>query len=159
MPTAPAISADTLRFVRTCHDLSRAVAQHKAALAKLPTKERHARELANPAIAEAARETEEAWRFRVVELWEASQPKAKEAPAVAAPVAQADQAQAEADRKRAMRRFYACAKAAGLNVQEVEKMKAALSKYLGRPVPSRADLREGQWYELIEAARLGLLAW
>ena len=156
MTTAPAITADTLRFVRTCDDLARAIAQRDGAAARLPKKEAHAVQAGNPAIAEVARETLAAWTFRVGELGGAVEVQAEAAPVkTAKPMREAT----DPCRVKAMRRFYAVAKAAGLDLKEVQKMKAALSKYLGRPVPSRRDLSAGQWAEVSAAIELELLAW
>lgn len=159
-PTAPAITitADTLRFVRLCHDLSRAIAQRDAALAKLPRKEAYALQARNPAIAECARETLAAWTFRAGELGAVAPAVAPAVVAKVAPVPVPVSVVRDC-RVRAMRRFMAVSREAGLNLKEVEAMKAALSKYLGRPVPSRRDLSAGQWCELTEGVTFGLVAW
>lgn len=62
-------------------------------------------------------------------------------------------------RVRAMRAFYAAAKRDGLDVNDAQRMKVALSQYLGCPVPSRRDLSAGQWREAAAGIEFCLLAW
>lgn len=149
------ISADALRFVRCEKSIDRAIAQRNAAARNLPIKERHAIELGKATIAEAARETLAAWTFRCGELG------AIEVPVVAPVAIEAKPARSGADacRVRTMRRFWAVAKSAGLDLKNEEGMKRALSKYFSRPVPSRRDLSIGMWCEAIEGIEFGLLAW
>ncbi len=66
---------------------------------------------------------------------------------------------ADACRVRIMRAFFGTAKRAGLNCKAREAMTAALSKYLGCTIPSRASLSAGHWAEALAAVELGLLAW
>jgi type VI protein secretion system component VasF len=68
--------------------------------------------------------------------------------------------EASTPRVRAMRRFWAASKSAGLDVGNAEGMKAALCKYLGlHPGFSRADLSAGAWAEATAGVEFGLLAW
>lgn len=102
---------------------------------------------------------------------QAAQARAVEVPEVA-PVAQPEpvaieaqpepkpvRSEADACRVRVMRRFFAVAKSSGLNCRAVGAMTAALSKYLGVVIPTRARLSSGQWAEAIEGIECGLLAW
>jgi hypothetical protein len=162
-PATPAPSADALRFVRCEKSLDRAQAQHAMTLAKLPTKERHARELANPAIAEHARETVAAWAFRVIELGGTVEAKPEEKPACCAhcgAVVKAPKPRpVRSERVQAMRRFYAVAASHNLSTRDAQAMTAALSKYLGVVIPSRASLSAGHWREAVAGLEFGLITW
>jgi DNA-binding Lrp family transcriptional regulator len=60
---------------------------------------------------------------------------------------------------REIRRCYAIAREAGLDVKADARMRAAFSRFLGREVETRETLRAGDWLLVADAIKSRRLAW
>jgi hypothetical protein len=58
---------------------------------------------------------------------------------------------------KAIRRFFAICKSAGVDTSSDERMKGALSAFLGRKVASRKELSTDQWLSAGDAIERGHL--
>jgi hypothetical protein len=60
---------------------------------------------------------------------------------------------------KAIRRFFAVAKSAGLDCQNKKGMRAAFSAMLGKTVTTRADLQAAEYGRAIQNIENGLMWW
>jgi DNA-binding Lrp family transcriptional regulator len=60
---------------------------------------------------------------------------------------------------REIRRCYAIAREAGLDVKADAKMRASFSRFLGRAIESREELRAGDWYLIASEIKAHRLSW
>jgi DNA-binding Lrp family transcriptional regulator len=60
---------------------------------------------------------------------------------------------------REIRRCYAIAREAGLDVKADARMRAAFSRFLGRKVESREEMRAGDWLLVADAIKGRRLSW
>jgi hypothetical protein len=60
---------------------------------------------------------------------------------------------------RLIRAFYGAAQGRNLDTKNDEAIRAALARFVGRNIESRAELRAGEWNAAADAVRRGALAW
>ena len=60
---------------------------------------------------------------------------------------------------REIRRCYAIAREAGLDVKADAKMRESFSRFLGREIESREELRAGDWYLIASEIKAHRLSW
>jgi hypothetical protein len=60
---------------------------------------------------------------------------------------------------RLIRAFYGAAQGRNLDTKNDEAIRAALGRFVGRNIESRAELRAGEWNDAAAAVRRGQLAW
>jgi DNA-binding Lrp family transcriptional regulator len=60
---------------------------------------------------------------------------------------------------RDIRRCYAVAREAGLDVKADAKMRESFGRFLGREIESREELRAGDWYLIASEIKAHRLSW